>query len=107
VARIVAIGAIVLCLAGCDGSSLPYDEVTYGAADARRAFAGEDVKLTVRARGALATTFGNERDVLEVDVFGDPAVAKRAGFRDLEDGATTAPSPAISPSAGARTSVRF
>jgi hypothetical protein len=87
VGRPVFLAAVVLLLAGCGGSSLPYDEVTYDAADARRAFASEQISLILRSQGGLTTTFGSAGDVLEVDIFGESEHAAMAGFKDLPRGA--------------------
>jgi hypothetical protein len=69
-------------------NDLPYTVVTHNVADARRAFEGEHVAITVRSPGATATTLGNHGDVLEVDVFGDPEKVKQTGFSDytIRDG---------------------
>lgn len=61
----------------------PYTKVSYRPADARRVFAQEGISLTPRSSGSMGTTLGNRRDVLEVDIFGDPLVLKNAGFHDL------------------------
>lgn len=61
----------------------PYNTVSYRPNDARRVFAHEGVALTVRSHGRMGTTLGNHRDVLEVDVFGDPVALKNAGLHDL------------------------
>lgn len=58
---------------------LPYDEVLYNAGDARRAFAAEGITLTPRFASANITSLGNRRDVLEVDIFGDPATLNAGG----------------------------
>jgi hypothetical protein len=63
--------------------ALPYSKVLFSAADARRAFAAEGVTLTPRSAAATVTTLGNRRDVLEVDIFGDPAQVKASGFHDV------------------------
>ncbi len=67
---------------------LPYTEVVFTSADAKRAFAAENITLTSRSRSAWITTLGNRGDVLAVDTFGDPERVKQAGFHDytLVDG---------------------
>ena len=75
-------------VAGCGGraDSPPYRRVVFTAADARQAFATERVQLSLKSRGSEGTTLGDSRNVFEVDVFGDPAVLSRNGFRDLARG---------------------
>jgi hypothetical protein len=63
-------------------NSLPYPHVSYTTADVRRVFAVESIALTPRVHGQTVTTLGNERDILEVDVFGDPKKVKQSGFHD-------------------------
>jgi hypothetical protein len=60
-----------------------YMKVSYQPGAVRRVFAEEGIGLTLRSRGSWGTTLGNARDVLEVDVFGDPIALKNAGFSDL------------------------
>jgi hypothetical protein len=57
--------------------------VLFDAAEVGRAFATEGITLTPRSASATITTLGNRRDVLEVDIFGDPAKVKAAGFSDV------------------------
>jgi hypothetical protein len=61
----------------------PYTKVSYQPAAVIRGFAADGIRLAVRSHGSTGTTLGNARDVLEVDVFGDPKALKRAGFSDL------------------------
>ena len=67
---------------------LPYTEVGFSAADARRAFAAEDVVLAPRNRSAWIASLGSRDDILVVDVFGEPERVKVAGYYDytLVDG---------------------
>lgn len=65
---------------------LPYDAVRYDAADAKRAFAGQGVKLAVRSRQQWVTDLADASNVVEVTVFGDSDSVRRTGFRDLEHG---------------------
>lgn len=69
---------------------LPYSKVLYNTAETRRAFAAEGVMLTSRSASATITTLGNRRDVLEVDIFGDPEKVAASGFHDLTIDATGA-----------------
>ena len=66
--------------------TLPYSVARYDEGDVRRAFAAEGVTLTFRSRSdhSEITTFGNQRDVLELDVFGNPDAVRASGFHDLE-----------------------
>ena len=82
---LAAIGGVVATRSG-EKTELPYETVRYDVDDVRLAFAGERVRLDTRARHSWATTLGNRRDVLEVDVFGEPATVRSAGFHDLESG---------------------
>lgn len=52
-------------------------------AETRRAFAAEGITLTSRSTSATITTLGNRRDVLEVDIFGDPKKVAAFGFHDV------------------------
>jgi hypothetical protein len=61
---------------------LPYTKASLTAADARRAFAAEGVRLTFRSHVAAMATLGDRRDVLEVDAFGDRKAVERTGFSD-------------------------
>ena len=84
VAALVAttlVGVALVALAPRGG--LPYTKASFDAADARRAFAGEKIELSVRSRSVLMTTLGNRGDVLEVDAFGDRNAVERSGFRDV------------------------
>ena len=63
-------------------NDLPFTQATYTAADARRAFAAEGIRLTLRSRVPDLVTLGNRGDVLEVDAFGDPELVKRSGLFD-------------------------
>ena len=84
---LVAVAAAgFLALGARDAHPLPYTAVRYGAADAQRAFAAQGVELEARSRGAWATELGDARDVVEVTVFGEPDLVRRAGFRDLAHG---------------------
>lgn len=58
---------------------LPYSKVLFSATDARRVFAAEGITLTPRFASANITTLGNRRDVLEVDIFGDPETLNAGG----------------------------
>jgi hypothetical protein len=62
---------------------LPYSEVVFSAAQARRAFAAEGITLTPRSTSATITLLGNRGDVLEVDIFGDPKQVAAFGFHDV------------------------
>jgi hypothetical protein len=62
---------------------LPYSKVLFNTAETRRAFAAEGITLTSRSASATTTTLGNRRDVLEVDIFGDPRKVAASGFHDL------------------------
>jgi hypothetical protein len=62
---------------------LPYSKVLFSAAAVGRAFRAEGVTLTPRSASATITTLGNPRDVLEVDIFGDPVKVKATGFYDV------------------------
>jgi hypothetical protein len=88
VLRLLSLAVLVFVVAGCGGSSssLPYDKVTFKASDARRAFAGQRIDLAVKSRGPSVTSLGDRRDILEVDVFGDPSALEREGFHDLPGG---------------------
>jgi hypothetical protein len=61
---------------------LPYSVASYAAADARRAFAAEGIKLSPRSQSTIVTTLGNQGDILEVDTFADRAKVEKAGFWD-------------------------
>ncbi len=61
---------------------LPYTQVSFKAADARRAFAAVGITLGPRSRMTGVTTLGNRNDILEVDAFGDRARVERSGFYD-------------------------
>ena len=77
---------VLLVLApGCgrESHSLPYDDTTYDADDAVRAFANAGITLKQRARSDYVTTFGDRRNVLEVDVWGPPDLVENTGFHDL------------------------
>jgi len=69
-------------LPGPPNNDLPYAVVSYTAADARRAFATEGIRLGPRSHSASITTLGNRADILEVDAFGDPERVKASGFYD-------------------------
>jgi hypothetical protein len=71
---------------GQTDDTLPYTTARYDERDVRQAFAAEGVTLTFRSRSdhAEITTFGNPRDVLELDVFGDPDAVRASSFHDLE-----------------------
>ena len=58
---------------------LPYSKVLFSASDARRVFAAEGITLTPRSASEHITTLGNPRDVLEVNIFGDPAILNAGG----------------------------
>jgi hypothetical protein len=66
--------------------TLPYSVARYDEGDVRRAFAAEGVTLAFRSRSdhSEITTFGNQQDVLELDVFGNPDAVRASGFHDLE-----------------------
>jgi hypothetical protein len=72
--------------------TLPYRIARYDEGDVRRAFAAKGVTLTFRSRSdhAEITTLGNARDVLELDVFGEPDAVRASGFRDLDHAADCA-----------------
>ena len=59
---------------------LPYTEVEFTAADARRAFAAEGITLLPRIRSTWITSLGSSGDLMAVDIFGEPAQVKAAGF---------------------------
>jgi hypothetical protein len=61
---------------------LPYTVVSYTAADVRRAFAAEGIRLTPRSQFPTVTTIGNRDDILEVDAFGDRKKVEQSGFWD-------------------------
>jgi hypothetical protein len=61
---------------------VPYAKASFTAADARRVFAAEGIRLRPRSRTAVITTLGNRHDVLEVDAFGDRQRVERSGFYD-------------------------
>jgi hypothetical protein len=63
-------------------NALPFTAVSYTAADARRAFAAEGIRLTERSKSPTSTTIGNRGDILEVDAWGDPDKVKASGFHD-------------------------
>jgi hypothetical protein len=67
-------------------NALPYTVARYDEGDVRRAFAAEGVTLTFRSRSdhSEITTLGNDRDVLELDVFGKPDAVRASGFHDLD-----------------------
>ncbi len=67
---------------------LPYTTVDFDVADARRAFAAQDIVLTARSKSPAVTTLGNARNVLEVDVFGERAKVEAVGFWDYTTDAT-------------------
>jgi len=87
VAAIVAVAAATVSLAARSGGAgekaLPYSKARYEVADARLAFRTEGVALSQRSRSSAIATLGNARDILEVDVFGDPGAVHRSGFEDL------------------------
>lgn len=62
---------------------LPYTKVSFDASQTQAAFVREGIALTVRHQGAEGTTFGNHRDVLEIDVFPAAARLEKLGFQDL------------------------
>jgi hypothetical protein len=88
VRRLLPFAILIFVFAGCGGSSssLPYDKVSFKAADARRAFAAQRVYLALKSHGPSGSTLGDTHDVIEVDVFGDPAALSREGFHDLAHG---------------------
>ncbi len=59
---------------------LPYTEVEFTAADARRAFAAENIALAQRNSSTWITTLGSTGDILTVDTFAEPEQVKAAGF---------------------------
>lgn len=63
-------------------SGLTYTRARFTGADARRAFATQEIRLTVRSRTIGVTTLGDRHDVLEVDAFGDRKTVERSGFSD-------------------------
>jgi len=83
----VAVAAATVSLAARSGcaaeKALPYSKARYDVADARLAFRAEHVALSPRSRSSAIATLGNRRDILEVDVFGEPGAVQRAGFADL------------------------
>src|SRR5947208_6486252 len=88
VVRLLLLAVLVLVVPGCGGSasSLPYNKVTFKTSDARRAFAAQRIDLAVKSHGPSVTSLGDRRDVLEVDVFGDPSAVQKEGFHDLPRG---------------------
>ena len=69
-------------LASPPGSGLPYAKAPFTAADARRAFAAEGIRLTFKSRVTAIKTLADRRDVLEVDAFGSRKAVERTGFSD-------------------------
>ena len=69
-------------VAGPPDSGLTYTKARFTAADARRAFATQEIRLTVKSRVTGITSLGDLRDVLEVDAFGDRRTVERTGFSD-------------------------
>src|SRR3954451_24530138 len=69
-------------------SDLPYTKVSYGWADARRAFAESAIRLMLHTRGprpAAAPPIvdsSTKNLVVEVTVFGDPKKVQASGFSD-------------------------
>lgn len=59
---------------------LPYTDVPFTAADARRAFAAENISLVPRNRATWITTLGSTHDIITVDTFGEPEKVQQAGF---------------------------
>jgi hypothetical protein len=86
-AALVALGAVALAfsVSWSQGNSyrLPYSVARYSTADAKRAFAQEDVKLVAGSRSPAMTDLHDRRLVFEVTVFGAPDVVRKTGFRDL------------------------
>jgi hypothetical protein len=62
---------------------LPYKHVSYDTRAVRKAFKSAGFTLTFKSRSRLGTIYGDPRDILEVDVFGDPTKVEQAGFHDL------------------------
>jgi hypothetical protein len=85
-ALVAAVAAAFVTLRPRDAHPLPSTAVRYDAVDARRAFAAQDVALTVRSRQRWATELGDAASTVEVTVLGEPDAVRRAGFHDLERG---------------------
>jgi hypothetical protein len=69
-------------LAGPPDSGLAYTKARFTAADARRAFATQEIRLTVKSRMTGVTTLGDLGAVLEVDALADRKTVERTGFSD-------------------------
>src|SRR3954463_5452701 len=69
-------------------SDLPYTEVSYMWADAKRAFAESGIRLILHTRGASPAAappvidLSTKNFVVEVTAFGDPKRVRASGFSD-------------------------